>query len=171
MIDQHGDCHCDWCNKKIDLDKMKSGEIGAIWLGKRPDHSFSQHLCEECRYEGASKFQKWKISWENEEGVKIDYAWFPEGENPADHIGALNNIAELDAHDTGCVVNFEQVEGTSEPSFTKHKITWEDNKVQFKSVVWIPRGINPSFYIGDIETQLEHNAKDHEVKVEEVVEE
>ena len=57
-----------------------------------------------------SKFEKWKISWENAEGKKQAFAWFPTGDHPDEHIRALTNLAELDADDAGYKVEYEVVE-------------------------------------------------------------
>ncbi len=52
---------------------------------------------------------KYRLTWENEEGIQKAEFWLPKGDNPKIHIGSLLNLVELDSDDTGYGYNLEKI--------------------------------------------------------------
>ncbi|MHA1495550.1 MAG: hypothetical protein ACTSRQ_16225 [Candidatus Thorarchaeota archaeon] len=46
-------------------------------------------------------FIKWRVSWDDGENKQEAEFWLPKGNKPKVHLGALLNLVELDADDTG----------------------------------------------------------------------
>ncbi|MHA1929773.1 MAG: hypothetical protein ACTSV2_14465 [Candidatus Thorarchaeota archaeon] len=52
---------------------------------------------------------KYRLTWENEEGEQNAEFWLPKGDNPKIHVGALLNLVELDADDTGYAYKLDKI--------------------------------------------------------------